>query len=169
MGVPDSALATVPLASGDYDSPPSLDALRLPRVQQSGLLNRLDIQRSLLEYAAAEARLQLEIARQYPDIQLNPGYDFDEGHHKFTFGPTFPVPVWNRNSGPIAQAAAMRSEAEARFLALQSQVIGEMEQSLAGYEPPSHSLKKPISDGASFRAVANARCFVQSSWERRID
>jgi len=133
MGVPDSALASVQLASGDYDSPPSLDALRLPRVQQRGLLNRLDIQRSLLEYAAAEARLQLEIARQYPDIQLNPGYDFDEGHHKFTFGPTFPVPVWNRNSGPIAQAAAMRSEAEARFLVLQSQVIGEMEQSLAGY------------------------------------
>jgi outer membrane protein, heavy metal efflux system len=132
MGMPVSALTGV-LVSGDYGSPQPLELLSAARVQQKGLLNRLDIQRSLLEYAAAEARLQLEVARQYPDIQLNPGYDFDEGHHKFTFGPAFPVPVWNRNTGPIAEAEAKRSEAEARFLALQSQVIGDMERSLSAY------------------------------------
>ena len=133
MGMPATALANVELVSG-YDGPPqSLEALPVGRVQQKGLLNRLDIQHSLLEYAAAEAHLHLEIARQYPDIQLNPGYDFDEGHHKFTFGPTVPIPVWNRNRGPIAQAEAMRSEAEARFLTLQAQAIGEMERSLASY------------------------------------
>ncbi|MDQ2775359.1 MAG: TolC family protein [Acidobacteriota bacterium] len=133
IGMPVSALTSVRFVSGDYGSPQLLELLPVARVQQKGLLNRLDIQRSLLEYAAAEARLQLEIARQYPDIQLNPGYDFDEGHHKFTFGPAFPVPVWNRNTGPIAEAEARRSEAEARFLALQSQVIGEVERSLSGY------------------------------------
>ena len=133
MGVPESALANVSLASANYTFPQPAEALPLARVQQKGLLNRLDIQRSLLEYAAAEARLQLEVARQYPDIQLNPGYDFDEGHHKFTFGPTLPIPVWNRNEGAIAEADAKRSEAEARFLALQSQVIAEMERALAAY------------------------------------
>ncbi len=133
IGMPVSALTSVRFVSGDYGSPQPLELLPIARVQQKGLLNRLDIQRSLLEYAAAEARLQLEIARQYPDIQLNPGYDFDEGHHKFTFGPAFPVPVWNRNTGPIAEAEAKRSEAEARFLALQSQAIGDMERSLSVY------------------------------------
>jgi cobalt-zinc-cadmium efflux system outer membrane protein len=133
IGVPVSALTTVRFVSGDYGSPQPLELLSIARVQQKGLLNRLDIQRSLLEYAATEARLQLEIARQYPDIQLNPGYDFDEGHHKFTFGPAFPVPVWNRNTGPIAEAEAKRSEAEARFLALQSQAIGDMDRSLSVY------------------------------------
>ncbi len=132
MGLPAAALAHLEMVK-ESDSPPSLEALSIPQVQRAGLLNRLDVQRSLLEYAAAEARMQLEVARQYPDIQLNPGYDFDEGHHKFTFGPTFPVPVWNRNRGAIADADARRREAEARFLALQSQVVGELERSAAGY------------------------------------
>lgn len=132
MGVTASALASIRLVSSD-DFPQPLEGLPIGRVQQKGLLNRMDIQRSLLQYAAAEARVQLEIARQYPDIQLNPGYDFDEGFHKFTFGPTLPIPVWNRNRGAIAEAEARRSEAEARFLALQSQAIGEMERALAAY------------------------------------
>jgi outer membrane protein TolC len=96
-------------------------------------LHRADIRRSLLEYAAAEARLRLEIANQYPDVQLSPGYAFDEGHHKITFGPGFPIPLLNRNRGPIAEAEARRAEAEARFDALQARAIGEMEMALARY------------------------------------
>jgi outer membrane protein TolC len=132
MGLPASALSGTSLSSDTY-APPALETLSLARVQRKGLLNRLDIQRNLLEYAAAEAHLQLEVARQYPDIQLNPGYDFEEGFHKFTFGPMIPVPIWNRNRGPIAEAEAKRAEAEAVFLALQSQVITEIERSVANY------------------------------------
>ncbi len=133
MGVPELALVGVQFTTDRYDSPKPIEQLPLKRVQQAGLLNRLDIQRSLLEYAAADAHLHLEIARQYPDIQLNPGYDFDEGIHKYTFGPSFPVPVLNRNRGPIAEAEARRSEAEAQFIVLQQKAISEMEQALAQY------------------------------------
>ena len=133
MGLPDTALNGVRLTTSQYDSPEPIEQLHVDRVQQAGLLNRLDIQRLLLEYAAADARLHLEIARQYPDIQLNPGYDFDEGFHKFTFGPSFPIPVWNRNRGPIAEAEARRSEAEAAFIARQQKAISEMQQALAEY------------------------------------
>lgn len=133
MGLPDTALNGIQLTTSQYDSPEPIEQLRVDRVQQAGLLNRLDIQRSLLEYAAADARLHLEIARQYPDVQLNPGYDFDEGFHKFTFGPSFPIPVWNRNRGPITEAEARRSEAEAAFIARQQKAISEMQQALADY------------------------------------
>jgi outer membrane protein, heavy metal efflux system len=133
MGLPETALAGVPLVMDRYNSPEPIERLPLARVQQEGLLNRLDIQRALLAYAATDARLHLEIARQYPDIQLNPGYEFDEGVHMFTFGPSLPVPVWNRNQGPIAEAEARRSEAEAQFIALQQKAIGQMEQALAQY------------------------------------
>ncbi len=34
---------------------------------------------SLLDYAASQSALELELARQYPDVHLNPGYMFDEG------------------------------------------------------------------------------------------
>ena len=112
-------------------APPA--SLPLNEVVKAGLLHRIDIRRSLLEYAAAEANLRLEIANQYPDLQLSPGYGYDEGHHKITFGPAFSIPVFNRNRGPIAQAEARRAEAEARFNGLQAQAIGEMEVALARY------------------------------------
>jgi outer membrane protein TolC len=32
---------------------------------------------ALADYAASEAALRLEIAKQYPDIHLNPGYQLD--------------------------------------------------------------------------------------------
>jgi cobalt-zinc-cadmium efflux system outer membrane protein len=114
--------------------PETLADLPLGDIQKAGLLHRADVRRSLLEYAADEAALQLEIAKQRPDIQLNPGYNFDEGHHKITFGPGFDIPVFNLNKGPIAEAEARRAEAEARFNALQAQAIGEMETALARYK-----------------------------------
>ena len=108
-------------------------SLPLNEVQKAGLLHRADIQRGLLDYAVAEVSLHREIANQYPDLQLSPGYSFDEGHHKVTFGPALPVPVLNRNRGPIAEAEARRAEAEVRFNALQARAIGEMEGALARY------------------------------------
>jgi outer membrane protein TolC len=97
------------------------------------LLHRVDLRRSLLDYAAAEANLHLEIANQYPDFQYSPGYSFDEGHHKIAFSPALSVPIFNRNRGPIAESEARRAEAEVRFNALQAQAIGEMEIALARY------------------------------------
>lgn len=122
------------LPSVDTDALPDTPAqLPIGDVQKAGLLHRADVRRSLLEYAAGEAALQLEIAKQRPDIQLSPGYNFDEGHHKIAFGPSFEIPVFNRNKGPIAEAEARRAEAEARFNALQAQAVGEMETALARY------------------------------------
>jgi outer membrane protein TolC len=118
----------------DTETLPDTPAQPVPGdIQKAGLLHRADVRRSLLEYAAAEAALQLEIAKQRPDIQLSPGYGFDEGHHKITFSPTFEIPVFNQNKGPIAEAEARRAELEARFNALQGQAIGEMEIALARY------------------------------------
>jgi cobalt-zinc-cadmium efflux system outer membrane protein len=113
--------------------PPTPAVLPLADVQKAGLLHRADIRRSLLEYAAAEAVLHLEIANQYPNLDLSPGYAFEEGTHLITFGTALILPLLNRNHGPIAEAEARRSEAEARFKGLQAQAIGEMEIALARY------------------------------------
>jgi len=113
--------------------PPPPASLPLADVQKAGLLHRADIRRSLLEYAAAEANLHLEIANQYPDFQYSPGYSFDEGHHKIALSPSLNVPLFNLNRGPIAESEARRGEVEARFNALQAQAIGEMEIALARY------------------------------------
>ena len=131
MGVPVAALAAAELAGPP--APPQPAVLGIAQVQRAGLLNRIDVRRALAEYAGAEVSLRLEIAKQYPDIQLAPAYGFDEGHYTFSFSPALALPVLNRNGGQIAEAEARRAEAEARFKALEARAIEEMESALARY------------------------------------
>ena len=77
--------------------------------------------------------MQLEIAKQYPDIHFSPGYQFDQGDNKWSLGITFELPVLNQNQGPIAEAKAKREEAAARFTALQAGVAGDLDRTVAGY------------------------------------
>ena len=132
-GLPIAALRSASIRWRAAEVPPAAESLPVARVQEAGLLNRIDIRRALLEYDALEAALQLEVARQYPDFELLPGHSFDEGHHKLALGPALPVPIRNRNRGPIAEAEARRLEGGARFLALQAQAVGEMESAMARY------------------------------------
>ena len=115
--------------------------LSLKGMKREALLKRLDILSALAEYEAAQAALQLEIARQFPDFSLGPGYRFDEGENKWSLGFSVVLPVFNRNEGPIAQAEARRLEASARFMALQAGVIGEIDRGLAAYSQALQKLK----------------------------
>jgi len=125
LGLPRQALDGVRISFDAFRRPdPSI-----PRgeVRRHALLNRSDILTALSEYAASQSALQLEIARQYPDIRLGPDYQLDQTDGKWTIGLAFDLPILNRNKGPIAEAEARRRESAARFLALQSQVIGELD------------------------------------------
>ena len=134
VGLTPEALAKTAPDVKEFTPPPALESLPFFKVQQKGLLNRLDVRRVELEYAAAEAQLHLAIAQQYPDVQLNPTYDYQEGFHLYSFGPSLPVPVLNRNRGPIAEANAHRAAMQARFEAVQDHAIGEMQRALAQYK-----------------------------------
>jgi cobalt-zinc-cadmium efflux system outer membrane protein len=94
-------------------------------------LHRSDILAALAEYEASQKALQLEVRRQYPDISLGPGYQLDQTDSKWTLLLSLDLPLLNRNQGPIAEAKALREEAAARFLALQSKVLGEVENAVA--------------------------------------
>jgi outer membrane protein, heavy metal efflux system len=109
--------------------------------RHEALLSRSDLLSSLAEYASAEADLRLEIAKQYPDIHLNPGYQYDQGDNKWSVGLTLELPLLNQNRGPIAEAGARRKLAGAKFVALQSQVIGEIDRAVAGYHIAEEQLK----------------------------
>ena len=53
------------------------------RIAPQALHSRADILAALADYAASQSALQLEIAKQYPDIRLGPGYEYDQGLHKW--------------------------------------------------------------------------------------
>jgi cobalt-zinc-cadmium efflux system outer membrane protein len=134
VGVPLTALEGVAVATSLLDAPPSEEALPVRLLQRAGVLHRADLQRSLADYAAADATLRLELARQYPDVVLSPGYTFEEGFARYVLGAALqPVALFHRNQGPIAVAEAQRLEAAARFEALQAQAIGDMERALVQY------------------------------------
>jgi cobalt-zinc-cadmium efflux system outer membrane protein len=97
------------------------------------LQSRSDILGALADYAAAEADLRLQIAKQFPDVHFNPGYQFDQGDNKWSLGISVELPVLNQNQGPIAEAGARRKLVAAKFTALQAQVIGEIDRAVAGW------------------------------------
>jgi outer membrane protein TolC len=132
VGLPVAALQSV-FSWPNIDTPASAESLSADQVQRDAVLNRLDIRRSLAQYVAAEASLRLEIAKQYPDINLGPGYTYEETHSFFTVGFSTTVPLFNRNQGPIAEAEAHRKEAAAAFRERQAQVIARSERALAIY------------------------------------
>jgi cobalt-zinc-cadmium efflux system outer membrane protein len=134
MGLPVAALQTEAIDTSGLETPPEERSLPLLAVQKRGLLHRADVQRSLAEYAAADAALRLEIARQYPDIQLSPTYALQEGFAEYTLGIGLSsLPIFHHNQGPIAEAEAQRELIAAQFKVIQTHAIGQMEQSLSGY------------------------------------
>jgi cobalt-zinc-cadmium efflux system outer membrane protein len=99
-------------------------------IRRHAVLNRSDILAALAEYEARQSALKLEIAKQYPDITLGPDYQLDQTDSKWTIGLGLVLPILSRNRGPIAEALASREESAARFMALQSQVIGELDAAI---------------------------------------
>ena len=131
IGITVEALNGVEISFVGLDRvPPALDT---PTARRQALLNRADVLSALSEYAASEAALQLEVAKQYPDIHLNPGYEYDQGDNKWGVGLTLELPVLNQNRGPIAEAEARRNESAAKFNALQARVLADIERGVAGY------------------------------------
>lgn len=131
VGVRANALEGVKFTFESWGELPGEASLADARRQ--ALLNRSDILSGLADYAASQAALQLEIAKQYPDVHLQPGYQFDQGDNKWSLGITVELPVLNQNQGPIAEAKARRAEAVARFNALQASVLSEIDRAMAGY------------------------------------
>jgi outer membrane protein, heavy metal efflux system len=132
IGVPVAALRDVRFSWPDF-APPRSETLPLADVQRDAVINRLDVRGALAQYAAAEAALQLEIAKQYPDIDLGPGYTYEERRSYFTIGLSATIPLLNHNQGPIAEAEARRRKAGAHFVETQAQAISRSAQALALY------------------------------------
>jgi len=128
-----------------FDLLPSAEpdrALESMELRRQALHSRPDILAALADYAASQSALQLEIAKQYPDIRLGPGYEYDQGSHKWGLGVGAELPVLNRNEGPIAEAEAKRTQAAARFLAVQAQAIGEIDRALVARAASQEQLRQ---------------------------
>jgi outer membrane protein TolC len=133
LGLPASAVRALVIDADSLFPSNAADPFPGAAARELALTSRPDVLAVIAEYAAAESALHLEIAKQYPDVHLNPGYQFDQGEHKWSLGLSMELPVLNRNQGPIAEAEARRVEVAARFLALQARVIAEIDKAVEGH------------------------------------
>lgn len=130
VGISSAALDAVTV---DFSAFSSLPAAPGTSVRRRALTHRADLLAALADYAAADAELRLQIAKQYPDVKLSPGYQLDQTENKYALGFAVELPIVNQNRGPIAQAVAHRKTVGAKFEARQAAVFGEIETALAAY------------------------------------
>ena len=69
----------------------------------------------LAEHQVAEANLQLELANQYPTLQIGPEFESDDGDVSVGLGAAFRIPIFHDNRASIDASLARRSEARTRW------------------------------------------------------
>ena len=123
----------------------------------AALISRPDVLAALARYRASEAALRLAIARQYPSIQIGPGYQYDQAKNKFILAVSLPLPILNQNQGPIAQARAARRVAAAQFRAAQARVLAQIERAQTDWQGSEAELDNARQVRASAADVLSRR------------
>jgi outer membrane protein TolC len=133
IGVPVSALESMKLEWADLDNPAPPDGALLASARDEALLARADVHGAVVGYSLAEEALRLEVARQYPELHLGPGYTWDHGikRYQFNLGLTLPL---NRNLGAIGEAEARREEAGARLEATVASAWQEIDEAVRQWQ-----------------------------------
>lgn len=124
LGLPAAALDAFQFAPSPS---PTLAPEALAAARRESLQSRADVLATLAKVSSAHASLELEVAKQQPDIHLGPGYQWDQGANKWSLALTFELPIFHRNEGPIAEATARRGEAVALFNAAQASAIAAID------------------------------------------
>jgi outer membrane protein TolC len=155
IGVPVSALDPITLWFDAFDRAPAV-TLPSAAVQRSALTRRADLLAALARYAASESALQLAVAQQYPNLQIGPGYKWDQGANKWSLGISLTLPLFNHNQAQIAQARARREVVAAQFVALQVHAITQTERALADYRAAVSTLADAQALAATQQARASA-------------
>ena len=133
IGVPLTALTKIELDFTDFKQVPNLQSVDSEQLKTVALHQRPDVLAALADYSAAQSAVQLEIANQYPNLQLNPGYTWNTGENRWLMGvAALQLPIFNQNEGPIAEAEAKRREAAIRVETLQLRIIAELDRAYAG-------------------------------------
>ncbi len=90
IGIPAIDLEQFEMKSLTLDA--ALDIGGAEIYRSAALLNRVDLQESLVDFGLADVELKLALIKQYPEISISPGYFWDQGDKiwNFALGLTLP-------------------------------------------------------------------------------
>ena len=134
LGVPVSAVQSQSLIWDDLMQMTPIDEASLTILRDRALLSRTDLERAVNDYQRSELSLKQAINDQYPQFSIGPGYSWDHGVKKISFGLSFGLPVFNRNQGPIEEALALREQAGQRAFLVQTKITNEIDSALQSYQ-----------------------------------
>ena len=171
LGVAPHALIGVQLSFAELRKFPR--DLTRPQIRRRALMNRADVRAALEQYAASQSALQLEIDRQWPDVQLGPGFAWNSQlreDSEWQLRLSLPLPILNHNQGPIAAARAERRLAAAHFLAVQTDALEQIDSALAGYRSALARMTTATSLLADLRRqIDSVRARVQAGELQPLD
>jgi len=170
VAVPVTALRGIHFDYAAVRKLPAPKKMPTARFKTYALTQRPDIRAALVRYAASAQALKLEIAHQYPNIQIGPGYKWDQGVHRWSIGFSLGLPIFNQNQGPIAQARAQREKQAAQFRVLQEHITTQFNSAMAAYQASSHQLKlaQYLLKASQIR-LASARASYQAGETNRVN
>lgn len=123
LGVPVAAVKDLKLAP--VAAPPA--SFDVPAAARAAALTRRDVLRAVVDYDLAEGALRLEVAKQYPEVRIGPGYTYDHGVAKLPFNLGLTLPPQDLNRSAIAQAETKRAEAGRSLEAVQAAALSAID------------------------------------------
>jgi cobalt-zinc-cadmium efflux system outer membrane protein len=111
------------------------------------------------------------VAKQYPDVQLGPGYTFERGQHKIPFDLTLVLPPRDLNRANIQSAEAKRALAGAKLDSAQAAVLAAVDQASTALVGAKASLDRATNQELplAHRADAAARKALAAGDLDRLD
>jgi outer membrane protein TolC len=156
LGVTEAALAEVSTTWGDLEQLPPENPAALKELRSRALLSRPDLERAIADYDARELELKQQVSAQYLQASLGPGYTYDHGIRKATFDASIALPIFNRNEGPIAEAAAAREVAGKHALAVQAKILNEIDAAAQGYASALESFARTRAQRVASESLAES-------------
>jgi outer membrane protein, heavy metal efflux system len=132
MALPARALDSLVPSLDSPNRCASLDSIGPSGFTAEAVQGRTEVATALAGYAVAESRLRLEVAHQFPDLALGPGFVWDEGVHRWALAFALPALLGSRNQGAIAEADASRGVAGLHVAEVQDSVLADVDMAIQG-------------------------------------
>src|SRR5436190_13586261 len=157
------------MASAPVAGAPALGDLREWR--RDAALSRGDILRAVADYDIAESALRLEVAKQYPEVRIGPGYMYDHGVNKLPFNLALVLPTYDLNQRAIAQAEMARAAAGRSLELAQANVLAAIDTAAAALAAAQANAERAASRAlpAAERTAADAARAVRAGEADRVD
>jgi outer membrane protein, heavy metal efflux system len=127
VGVRVAALADITPAPVATAGCGRLDGIGVDSLVGLALVRRPEVAAALARYAEAEAGVRLEVAKLRPDLDIGPGFIWDQGVRRWTLALGLPALLGLRHRGALNEAEAERVVAARRVAEAQDSVVTQVE------------------------------------------